>query len=187
MRILIVFILITTVGCSKEPSLLDRCVATNSEEVNYYDKFLNFHKEHLRLNNIFISSFKPDEYYGTDIESLSAVTFDADVHRGYWDMQWSRAKNPNCKTCRDAPSWEEPWNNYFKHFYDFVDSLNETENQINNNHIREFSREFDDNFAWLSQDLLTEDALKKIKLLEARGIESAKDKAVMICASQGIY
>ena len=34
---------------------------------------------------------------------------------------------------------------------------------------------------------LKSDALKKIKLLEARGIESAKDKAVMICASQGIY
>ena len=123
MRILIVFIfLITTVGCSKEPSLLDRCVATNSEEVNYYDKYLPFHKEHLRLNNIFISSVKPDEYYG-DIESLSAVTFEAEMHRDFWDMKCSRGDDH--KACGDAPSWEEPWNNYFKHLSDFKGSLNE--------------------------------------------------------------
>ena len=185
MRILIVFIfLITTVGCSKEPSLLDRCVATNSEEVNYYDKYLPFHKEHLRLNNIFISSVKPDEYYG-DIESLSAFTFEAEMHRDYWDMKCSRGDDH--KACGDAPSWEEPWNNYFKHLSDFKGSLNETENEIYGNHIKEFGIEFDKNYTLLYQDLLTEDALKKIKLLEAKGIESAKDKAVMICASQGIY
>ena len=188
MRILIVFIfLIITVGCSKEPSLLDRCVATNSEEVNYYDKFVTFHKEHVRLRDIFISSVKPAEYYGLDIESLSVFTFNAEQNRYYWDRKWSRANHPNCKTCSDAPSWEEPWNNYLKHLSDFIYYLNETELEIKRNHGIEFSREFDDRFAWVSQDLLTEDVLKKIKLIEVKGIESMKYKAAVFCASQGIH
>ena len=54
MRILIVFIfLIITVGCSKEPSLLDRCVATNSEKVNYYDKFDTHIEKIIRFEKIF--------------------------------------------------------------------------------------------------------------------------------------
>ena len=117
---LVFIFLIITVGCSKEPSLLDRCVATNSEEVNYYDKFVTFHKEHVRLRDIFISSVKPAEYYGLDIESLSVFTFNAEQNRYYWDRKWSRANHPNCKTCSDAPSWEEPWNNYLKHISDFI-------------------------------------------------------------------
>ena len=61
MRVLIVFIfLITIVGCSKdkEPSVLERCIATNSEEVNYYDKFVPHFKEVLRLNDIVNEAIK---------------------------------------------------------------------------------------------------------------------------------
>ena len=73
MRVLIVFIfLITIVGCSKEPSVLERCIATNSEEVNYYDKFVPFFKEALRLNDIVKKAVENnnEEEYQLSVQNL---------------------------------------------------------------------------------------------------------------------
>ena len=75
MRVLIVFIfLITIVGCSKdkEPSVLERCIATNSEEVNYYDKFVPHFKEVLRLNDIVNEAIKNnnEEEYLLSVQNL---------------------------------------------------------------------------------------------------------------------
>ena len=74
MRVLIVFIfLITIVGCSKEPSVLERCIATNSEEVNYYDKFVPFFKEALRLNDIVNEAIENnnEEEYQLSVQNLN--------------------------------------------------------------------------------------------------------------------
>ena len=74
MRVLIVFIfLITIVGCSKEPSVLERCIATNSEEVNYYDKFVPHFKEALRLNDIVNEAIENnnEEEYQLSVQNLN--------------------------------------------------------------------------------------------------------------------
>ena len=61
------------VGCSKEPSVLERCIATNSEEVNYYDKFVPFFKEALRLNDIVNEAIENnnEEEYQLSVQNLN--------------------------------------------------------------------------------------------------------------------
>jgi len=50
MRALILIIsLITIVSCGKEPSLLDKCITSNQEEFNFFDKWRTWGKENIQL------------------------------------------------------------------------------------------------------------------------------------------
>ena len=50
MRALILIIsLITIVSCCKEPSLLDKCITSNQEEFNFFDKWRTWGKENIQL------------------------------------------------------------------------------------------------------------------------------------------
>ena len=49
MKRLLFLPLLLIASCSEEPSLLDRCIEANIEEVNFENKFLNSRPEAIKL------------------------------------------------------------------------------------------------------------------------------------------
>ena len=67
MKRLLFLPLLLIASCSEEPSLLDRCIEANIEEVNFENKFLNSRPEAIKLMRKYSDAFESSN--GTDYQN----------------------------------------------------------------------------------------------------------------------
>ena len=67
MKRLLFLPLLLIASCSEEPSLLDRCIEANIEEVNFENKFLNSRPEAIKLVRKYSDAFESSN--GTDYQN----------------------------------------------------------------------------------------------------------------------